>query len=391
MTEAAAGRPLPQGPQAEALLHAMLAATIDAFVAIDGDGRVTLFSPSAERLFGFASEEAVGRPLGELIVPPAFRPFHERGLERHRTTGGSRLIGRRTRLAAMRRDGTQFPVELTIFEVPRVGPTVYAAFLHDATKEASVEQALVESGQHFAEQARVLQRSLLSVPTARIPGLDVAAVSVAGEEDMEVGGDFCDVFALQRGACAIVVGDVEGKGLESAAAMVLARFTVRGAAQRRSRPRAVVRALNEAIFAQDSPRLCTLAYARVTRASRGYRLTMGLAGHPQPLVCGAAGVRAAGRPGVALGVVRDPKIPERTIELGPGDVAVFYSDGLTESRSPTGDFLGERPVRELLDRNRDRDAETIARTLVALATRFQGGRVTDDTTVVVVKVPEGDP
>lgn len=372
---------------AERLRDALFAAAPDAFVAIDRDGRVTVFSPSAERLFGYRRDEAVGHDLAELIIPPSFRPFHDEGVGRYRLTGEGRLLGRRTRLAAMRSDGSQFPVDLSVVPVEGPGGSAFAAFVHDATNDADIERALVESGQRFAEQGRALHRSLLPQSIPSIEGLDLAVRYAAAGEDAEVGGDFYDVFPVSNGDWVITIGDVQGKGLETAGVMALARFTLRTAASHAPQFSAVVSTLNDVLASAGPGRLCTLAYGRLSASPGGFRLDLGLAGHPPPLRVRAGYVEQVGRLGLVLGVAPGEPPTEQSIDLEPGDVIVFYTDGLTEARSSTGEFLGEERVMESLGDLGHEDATTIALALERLALGFQHDNARDDIALVVLKVP----
>ena len=92
----------------------MLEAALDCVFSIDGRGRVTYLNPSAERIFGYSRDEVVGRELAEVIVPPAQRDAHRRGLMRCVATGESRILDQRIELMAMRADGSEFPVELRL-------------------------------------------------------------------------------------------------------------------------------------------------------------------------------------------------------------------------------------------------------------------------------------
>ena len=86
----------------------------DAFVMMDLDGRVADWSPQAEHLFGWSKDEAGGKLLGSLIVPPQHRDAHWAGLERYRNTGQGRILNQRMQLTAVNRSGREFPVEFTV-------------------------------------------------------------------------------------------------------------------------------------------------------------------------------------------------------------------------------------------------------------------------------------
>ena len=123
---------------------AVVRAALDCVVVMDGEGRVLDFNPAAERTFGFSAEEAMGRPLAELIVPDRFRDGHPLAVERH-LEGPARVLGERVETYAMRADGAEFPVELTVTRVPLDGPPVFTAHLRDITERVEAAAALEHS------------------------------------------------------------------------------------------------------------------------------------------------------------------------------------------------------------------------------------------------------
>jgi PAS domain S-box-containing protein len=119
---------------------AIVNGALDAIVAIDQNGFVTEFNPAAERLFGYARSEVVGREMAELIVAPAYRDAHRAGLIRQRALAESRILERRLELLACRRSGEEFPVELTITRMPGSGPSAFVGFLRDITGRKRLEE-----------------------------------------------------------------------------------------------------------------------------------------------------------------------------------------------------------------------------------------------------------
>jgi len=98
---------------------------------MDAAGRVTDWNAAAERMFGWSREEALGREMAELIVPPSLRENHRRGLARYVKTRQSALLNRRMELLGMRKDGSEFPVELTIARIPIEGTLAFTGYLRD--------------------------------------------------------------------------------------------------------------------------------------------------------------------------------------------------------------------------------------------------------------------
>lgn len=115
-------------------------AALDCIIGMDEQGRVVEWNPAAQRCFGFAREEVIGRPLAELIIPVRLREAHRQGLARHLATGAITVLGRRVELSALRRDGNEFPVELAITRVPGTGAPLFIAYLRDITERVRADQ-----------------------------------------------------------------------------------------------------------------------------------------------------------------------------------------------------------------------------------------------------------
>ena len=127
----------------------MLESALDAIVSMGADGVVLEWNPAAVRTFGYSREEAVGRELAELIVPPALRVAHRAGLQRHVATGEQTILGRRLELTAVRADGSELPVELTITRSDVEGRALFTGVLRDLTEAQRSEAALLASEQRF--------------------------------------------------------------------------------------------------------------------------------------------------------------------------------------------------------------------------------------------------
>ena len=127
------------------LAAALLAAALDGIAVMDETGLVRELNPAAERIFDYGREEALGRPLSELIVPPAHRAAHESDLRQLLATGQGRMVGRRIETQGMRKDGSLFPIELAITELRRPQGRMFLAYLRDITDRRTAEAALVAS------------------------------------------------------------------------------------------------------------------------------------------------------------------------------------------------------------------------------------------------------
>jgi PAS domain S-box-containing protein len=124
---------------------AILESALDAVVTIDAGGVITGWSTQAEAMFGWSRSEAVGQVLSSIVIPPQHREAHGRGLERFLATGEGPILRRRIEITALRKDGHEFPVELSVSPV-RLGDTwEFSAFVRDLSERKRTEAALRES------------------------------------------------------------------------------------------------------------------------------------------------------------------------------------------------------------------------------------------------------
>jgi len=127
----------------EGFFEAMVRTTQDAFLTIDRSGRVQEFNPSAERMFGWTRTEMLGQPV-EKLMPPEHAVAHGGYVRRYEHTGEARAIGRIREVEAMRRDGTRFPMELSVTESRSGGEVRYGAFIRDVSERERMTRDLVE-------------------------------------------------------------------------------------------------------------------------------------------------------------------------------------------------------------------------------------------------------
>jgi PAS domain S-box-containing protein len=120
-------------------LQLIIDTALDGVVTIDSDGMIMNWNPQAEKMFGWSSQEVMGRRLSETIIPQAHREAHERGLKHFATSGTGPVLNRRIEISAVRRDGQEFPVELAITPI-RSGSTVtFSAFIRDISERKQAE------------------------------------------------------------------------------------------------------------------------------------------------------------------------------------------------------------------------------------------------------------
>ena len=288
------------------------------------------------------------------------------------------------------RSGVQVPMTVRgrttgviTFATAETGRVLLAEDLPFFEQLALLAATAVDNARQYTDRTRAsetLQRSLLPDRLPDLPGWRTASWYQPGAPDVEVGGDFYDVFAVADGFM-VLVGDVTGKGVQAAAMTSLARHTARTAALYDPRPVAVLRLLNRVLREQSAPSFVTVVCARLQPEGL---VTIAAAGHPLPLRAPAAGgAMELGGHGMLLGATEETDWVERPSRLVPGDTLVFYTDGVTDTPGHDGRFGEERLARLVAGAPRDPAAliETIAGALV----EFETAANVDDRAVLAVQ------
>lgn len=178
--------------QSEQRYRVMIETSNDAVVSIASSGVVTEWNEAASAIFGWTRDEAVGRLLAELIIPDRYRERHRQGLAHYVETGEGAVVGKTIELVALRRDGREFPVELTIWPVRTGEQLTFSAFVRDITERRQAHEKLEERERQLAYAQAVARIGSWrwAVPTDvvtwsdelfRIWGLEPQSVEVSHE------------------------------------------------------------------------------------------------------------------------------------------------------------------------------------------------------------------
>ena len=127
---------------AEARFRAIMETATDAVVAADDDGTISYLNPAAEKMFGYAASELVGAPISRLM-PERFRTLHEAGLARYTRTGEARIVGRTVEFSGLRKDGSEFPLDVSLGSWSTDGKKYFAAIIKDVSDRKKVEAQLI--------------------------------------------------------------------------------------------------------------------------------------------------------------------------------------------------------------------------------------------------------
>ena len=231
--------------------------------------------------------------------------------------------------------------------------------------------------------AREIQASFLPEAPPVLPGIDLAGTTITHDE---VGGDYYDFIPVSDSRLGIAIADVSGKGVPAALIMAGFRMSLLAEVRNEFAIRAVMRKVNSLLYeSTDRDKFVTAFYGLLDHKNRV--LTFSNAGHNPPILFRREGkIQYLSEGGVALGVLADATYEERPIALRPGDVLLFYTDGVSEAESPSGEHFGVQRIERLVESMHEQDAASIMRGLVARVQEWSAGGQSDDVTLVVLKV-----
>jgi len=233
------------------------------------------------------------------------------------------------------------------------------------------------------QAAKGMQGALLRPAPAADYGLDIAARYLSARG---VCGDLYEFLRYGPQQLAVALGDVSGKGTAAALYGAVAIGIMRSLAPQKLQPAEMLRQMNQLVCEQRiEGRFMTLCLATWQKARR--RLRVANAGQSQPLLYRNGRCDKIALAGFPLGIFEDVAYDERSVNLDPGDIVVFHSDGLAETTGPDGQFFGAERLRKAIEQHHESSAEELADRILGDVDWFAESRpLNDDRTLVVLKV-----
>ena len=264
-----------------------------------------------------------------------------------------------------------------------------ASFKEELAASAALHEQLYEAQRKVAAELERARRIQLDLLPRELPAIEGLTVAHRIEMMREMGGDYYDCLPFDDGRVAIVCGDVMGKGLAAALIMAMARSLIHSAAAPGTAPGKVLAEVNDGLArdleGQRLPSFLTLSYALYDPRRR--LLTAAGGGHNPLLVFTENGERRLTAQGPILGVHTGLEFPEESLTLAPGDLLAFYTDGVTESRTATGELFGLERLCRLLGRLRDREPAEALEAVWHEVGAFRGSApANDDVTLLLARV-----
>jgi len=168
--------------------RSIIESAVDGIIVIDERGRIEAFNPAAERLFGYTDDEVRGRNVN-VLMPSPYHEEHDEYLARYLETGAKKIIGVGREVTGLRRDGTTFPLHLSVGEMLLPGGRKFTGILHDLTERVSLENRLRASEARWRAVVECAVDAVIVIDArGRIEGFNPAAERLFGYTEDEVIG-----------------------------------------------------------------------------------------------------------------------------------------------------------------------------------------------------------
>ncbi len=340
-----------------------------------------------------ASEETLQRakisePFGYVLKPFEERELHsviEMALQKHRMQRALKEAHDVLEMRVAERTAELAAANASLKQEIADHKQVVKALQKSETKRKQAEQALWDKEAQLLA-AQKIQEQLLPQAAPVLPGFDIAGALVPAEF---AAGDYFDYLAMPDGSVGVVIGDVAGHGFAPALIMASTHVLLRSLAETHTDVGEILTLANSTLLREtEEQRFVTILFVRLD--PRTGSLVHASAGHPAGYVLDGAGkIKAClESTGLPLAILADAKSAiSGPVMLEPGDTILLVTDGISEARSPAGDFFGAERMLEIVCANRDRNAcEIVEGLFTAIRDFSKRGTPVDDTTAVVIKV-----
>jgi PAS domain S-box-containing protein len=349
----------------------------EAIVLHDDNDIVVNINDEFTRMFGYSREEAIGKPINDLV---ASEEFKEHAAENSRMViNGQRTDNDSTR---KRKDGSLFDVWIIgapiIHNDKQMG--VYAIY-RDITERKKDEEARIRSLEE-ARMARNIQINLLPKSNPQIDGYDIAGKSIPA---LNVGGDYYDFIRLNDHRLAIALGDVSGKGLAAALVMSNLQATIRSLASINVTANECLERANKLLFrSTDAKTFVSLFYGILDTQKN--TICYANAGQNLPLIFSPKNKPVPlNNHGLVLGTKEDVSYRAEEILINPGDRLFIYSDGIPEAMNEQREEFGDENLLEIVQQHRSHSADALIEKInTALNSHFGSMSQNDDMTMMLL-------
>jgi len=378
--------------ESEKRTRLIIESALNAIVIIDSYCIIDDWNHHAEKMFGWSHQEAIGRRIDELIIPTRLRPLFHKEIRKFLKTGKSKIINKRLESFAIRRNGSEFPVEFSLSPLKLGNAFIFSGFIHDITARRKAEQQIRQAQINLAitqsefKIAHQIQSTLLPSAPIHTSRFEITGLCLPADQ---VGGDYFDYFYREKKCLDFVIADVSGHSIGPALFMVETRSVIRAQLNKSASPAETLDMLNSVLFhdLDSADYFITLFYCQYFPDHQ--QLLFANAGHPPPLIFrhGKKLCTQLDAEGLVLGVRKRVIFEEKKLTLENGDLILLYTDGLTETENQHGDFFGIERVCHIISSQGEKSPKKIIDTLLYELKQFKNDEAfIDDITLMILKI-----
>jgi len=377
--------------ESEKRIRLIIESALNAIVIIDSYGMITDWNHHAEKMFGWPRDEAIGLRLDELIIPSRLRDVYRKLIDTFLKTGKARIVNKLLENIAIRRDGSEFPVEFSLSPLKLGNAYIFSGFIHDITARKRAEQQIREAqvnlaiAQNEMKIGHQIQASLLPSAPIKTPQFEVTGFCLPADQ---VGGDYFDYFFRDENCLDMVIADVSGHSVGPALFMVETRSAIRAQLNKSVTPAEMLGILNNALFQDldNADYFITLFYLQYHLETG--QLSYANAGHSLPLFLQHSEMKCSqlDADGLVLGVRKDVVFEQKIVAFEQGDLILLYTDGLIEAENDHAEFFGIERVYDIVNELAQQPPEIIIEKLLEQLKQFCQCEVfNDDITLMILK------
>ena len=324
----------------------------DAIITIDDEQKIRLFNPSAEKIFGYKSEEIIGEDL-VTIIPEKFRHKHPSLVDSFgRTNQTSKVMGERLEIYGKRKNGEIFTGEAGISKLEYNGQIFFTAFFRDITERKKMEALVLKAKERMENElniARDIQMGMLPLIFPAFPEHEEFSIYGTLKPAREVGGDFYDFFFIDESHFCFVIGDVSGKGVPSALFMAVTKTLIKSRASNDLSPSSILTHVNDEMSKDNQSSMFVTIFLGILDIQTG-EVTFTNAGHNPPYIRKKDGtlIRLSDRHGPVIGAVEGMTYSEGKDHLEKDDMLWMYTDGVTEALDLNDQLFTEKRLMDIL-------------------------------------------
>lgn len=336
-------------------MRSILDHNVDSIITITADGKIDSFNKTAEKMFGYSVLEVMGKNV-KLLMPENYAKQHDGFLKHYMQTGVRKVIGIGREVIAQRKDESQFPMYLSVSEVPDSNPRLFTGIIHDMTewnkKDASLKQTLAElrlKQEQLEEEEKIACHVFANITENN--NNDLPEVSSWIVPMGAFSGDMMLSSVMPSGAIRVILCDFTGHGLPAALGAVPVSSIYKALAQKDLPLEVLMDELNTKLNELlPTGIFCCIAGIDID-ATRTHAHIWN-AGLPEVLLVTKSGeikqrIKSDHLP---LGVMEyeENEMHSVHVQLEVGDSLYLYSDGMTEAENPAGEMYGEQRLEALL-------------------------------------------